>query len=86
VANALTRFIKKFITLEHNAKIAKKYGTRSLRKATMTENRINWSLSTQKEYTHSGHTALDQNANAEGYIETTAAMMSTWWDGSSWLQ
>jgi hypothetical protein len=50
MVNTLTRNIKKFITLEHNAEIAKKYGTRSLHKATMTEDRVNRHLLTQKEY------------------------------------
>ena len=50
------------------------FNSRSTRKAGMTENCMNRDLSIKEEYARSGHTALDMNGNAEGYIESTPAM------------
>jgi hypothetical protein len=73
--DGLSRQIKKIVKAQVGGERAKLYSSRSLRKGAMTENRVNRSLSTQEEYARSGHSsAPDQNPNAEGYIETTAAM------------
>jgi hypothetical protein len=74
VADGLTKTIKKYVKNDHGEKQSKEYGTRSLRKGGLTEMRANRNLSTQEEYVRSGHVAPDQNPNAEGYVETLAAM------------
>jgi hypothetical protein len=74
VASGLTASIKKFVKANFSKQHAKQYSSRSFRKGAMTDNRANQNLSTQEEYALSGHDAPDTNQNAEGYIETTAAM------------
>lgn len=72
VARKLTRSIQKNINAEEEVK--KSYTSRSMRKGTMTENRMHPDLSSQEEYARSGHTPPEHNLNAEGYIEFTPAM------------
>ena len=40
----------------------------------MTENYANRELSTQEEYTRSGHTGSDMTQNADGYFESSPAL------------
>jgi hypothetical protein len=74
VAASLTKMIKKYVKAQYGEKRSKAYSIRSTRKAAMTENRVQQDLNTQEEYSRSGHTAPEQNTNAEGYVESTAAM------------
>lgn len=74
MAASLTKMMKKYIKAEYGEERSKQYSIRSTRKAAMTENRVQRDLYTQEEYARSGHTAPDQNTNAEGYVETSAAM------------
>ena len=56
-------------------KFKKCYTSWSMRKASMTENRINAQLDIQEEYERSGHTIGDggMTAHAEGYVGSTPA-------------
>ena len=80
VARRLTTSIRSHVDTGHMddeaAKKRKKaFTSRSTRKGVMTENRINRDLSTQEEYSRSGHAMSDvHNSSAEGYVESTPAL------------
>ena len=71
VAGHVTGFIQANIP---DPELAKRYTSRSTRKAAMTENRMHPDLSVVEEYARSGHTAPGMSVNAEGYIESTPAL------------
>ena len=61
------------LTREEGEKRKAEFTSRSMRKGTMTENRVHPDLNMAEEYTRSGHSRNSANVNidAEGYIEQT---------------
>ncbi len=57
-----------------NREHRKYVSSRSIPKGAMGENRVNQNLTIKQEYACSGHTGLEMNNNAEGYIDSIPVM------------